>query len=365
LDNKNDYYSNFTLSQEDERTEATALSISDRKRVITIASAGEIPICLYAKTDGEIIAVDSDIRQLYLSQLKYTIVKRIDEIDALRFLGYKKIESSERKNIFDKLINIFPKDLNNFWKQNKEYLYEGVVHTGRYEKFIIKKVKIFNFLFKNAVRQFLLTKNRAQRQVAFNKHFNRWYIRLFFKIIFHPRIFARRGMDPRSLKQRNKNQSVGLQYFNKLRNFCVENPIDENYFFQMHFSGSVNKDSCVPYYLTPEGVKKIKGKKDEIKWIHTDVISYLKHSEEKFDAFHLSNVPDWLTQEKFNELLEEVYRCSEDKARVIWRTLHVNYDVPDKLKKYFIRDEQQERNLELSDRFPFYQLNIFSIAKDC
>jgi len=68
------YLYNFGLSQEDERSEARALDLRPEDRVLSIVSAGEMPLSLLSMGVARVVAVDIDPAQVHLASLKLAAV---------------------------------------------------------------------------------------------------------------------------------------------------------------------------------------------------------------------------------------------------------------------------------------------------
>jgi S-adenosylmethionine:diacylglycerol 3-amino-3-carboxypropyl transferase len=83
------YLYNFGLSQEDERSETLALDLRPADRVLSIVSAGEMPLSLLSMGVAQVLAVDINPAQLHLARLKLAAACTLERSDAIRFLGYR------------------------------------------------------------------------------------------------------------------------------------------------------------------------------------------------------------------------------------------------------------------------------------
>ena len=141
---------NFGLSQEDERSEAAALALGahgGRDRVLSIASAGDMPLSLLALGAESVIAVDVDPRQLHLSRLKVAAVRRLDREEAIRFLGFMPASRQSRRRWLREVLPALPPDARLFWEWHEEDAAGGAIWAGRYERYISWLMRLVKPLF--------------------------------------------------------------------------------------------------------------------------------------------------------------------------------------------------------------------------
>ena len=75
----------------------------------------------------------------------------------------------------------------------------------------------------------------------------------------------------------------------------------------------------------------------------------------KFTKIHISNIGDWQSVEKMNELFRLIHEKTVPGARAVMRYIHLNHHVPKTLPE-LEADYTLGRTLELSDRYPFYSV---------
>ena len=88
------------LSQEDERSETLALDLRPADRVLSIVSAGEMPLSLLSMGVAQVLAVDINPAQLHLARLKLAAACTLERSDAIRFLGYRDGVPDQRHDWF-------------------------------------------------------------------------------------------------------------------------------------------------------------------------------------------------------------------------------------------------------------------------
>jgi S-adenosylmethionine-diacylglycerol 3-amino-3-carboxypropyl transferase len=347
---------NFGVSQEDERTEAAALGLPGG-RVLSVASAGDMPLSLLALGAGRITAVDNDPGQLHLLRLKLGAVRQLERKEAIAFLGFLPAAADARAGWLERVLEALPDASRSFWQAHREVVLEGAIWAGRYERFVRRAVRLVNPLFGSRFRALCACSSVEEQRRLFAARFDGALLRGTFRLVFHPRVFSSRGLDPRSLQHRDRGTSLGDQYFEQFRSLCTRTPAAGNHLLQLHVLGRVLHDGSVPAYLSAAGYERVRRHAGDLSVVEADIVAFLRAQPPgSFDGFHLSNVPDWLPQDDFEALMFAVADAAAPAARVVWRYLHVDRSLPAELRERIRVDEERGRALRQADRFPFYAI---------
>ena len=347
---------NFGLSQEDERTEAAALDLGPDDTVLSIASAGDMPLSLLALGAAHVHAVDVDPAQLHLARLKLAAVLHLDREDATAFLGFAPATRPRRLEWLAHVLSALPEDAEHFWLGHRDEVADGAIWAGRFERYIRRVTRIaLPLVGRRRVEALLGCDSLDEQEAVFTREFDRPLVRALFRVAFHPRLFSRRGMDPRSLAHRDNALSLGDQYFQHFRWLCTRTPIKTNHLLQVMVVGRVLSSDSVPAYLSSDGVKRVRQAADQITFHLRDIEGWLQEAPPgRFSKAHLSNLPDWLDQAGF----ERVTRLAAAKCRrpgaLVWRYIHVDRPLPADLAAVVRVDADKGRRLREQDRFPFY-----------
>jgi S-adenosylmethionine-diacylglycerol 3-amino-3-carboxypropyl transferase len=353
----------FGLSQEDERTEAAVLDLAG-KRLLCVASAGEMPLSLLALGAGQVTAVDHDPGQLHLLRLKLGAVRQLERPEAIAFLGYLPAAAGARARWLGKVLDALPDGSASFWLAHRETALEGAIWGGRYERFVRRAVRLVNPLFGSRFRALFACASVQEQQRLFRERFEGAALRATFRLVFHPRVFAARGMDPRSLEHRDRTTSLGDQYFEQFRALCTTTLAADNYLLQLHVLGRVLHADTVPAYLSATGFERVRRHAADLSLVEADLIEFLRAAPSgSFHGYHLSNVPDWLSQDQFDALMFAVAHAAAPGARVVWRFLHIDRALPAELGERIRIDADRGGTLRHADRFPFYAIVPASIDR--
>ncbi len=348
---------NFGFSQEDERTEAEALGLPGG-RVLSIASAGDMALSLVALGAEHVVEVDTDQAQIHLCHLKVAAVRCLSSDEAIAFLGLVPATSAERELWLQRVDSVLPPSSRAFWQANREQVARhGVIWAGRYEQFVRKVMRVIGPFLKGPTTDLVRCADLPCQEQVFSRRFDGWALRGLFRIVFHPAVFSRRGMDPRSLAHREGTLPLGEQYFRRLRAFCTATPARENPWLQLHFLGRVVGPQAVPTYLSPAGFEAARKGLANLEVVHGDVMAFLENAPDgTANRFHLSNVPDWFSQADFEALMRLIGRKTDRPARLVWRYLHVDRQLPEDLAEAIRIDRAWGSSLAGRDRFPFYSV---------
>lgn len=353
----------FGLSQEDERTEAAALALPGG-RVLSIASAGDMALSLLALGAESVVAVDVALPQLHLGELKRAAVLALSREEAIRFLGFLPAAPAQGRAWMPAVLAVLPPASRTFWSEASRRAPHGAIWAGRYERYVGVLRALLRPVAGWRFRALLACETVEEQAAVFGRVLDRPLLRAAFAVAFHPRLYVRRGMDPRGLQHRDPGQSLGAQYFHWFRQTCTATPVRENHLLQLHLLGRVREAAAVPAYLTEAGVRAVRERPDAVSFVHASLLDYLAGAPRgRFDRFHLSNVPDWLPFEAFERLLSLIGEKAAPPARLIWRSLHRDYRVPARLRSVITTDPVLGEALRSRDRFPVYRVVPAQVAR--
>ena len=356
---------NFGLSQEDERTEAAALALGAGDRVLSIASAGEMPLSLLALGAERVTAVDIDPAQLHLTALKLAASRALEREAMLGFLGYVPTPGDVRRAALRATLPLLSDEARAYWQAREHLVTRGVIWQGRYERYIRRLVAlVVPVLGRKRIEGLFATGGLDAQSAHFDREIGRPLVHAVFRIAFDPRIFGKRGMDPRSLQHRDRAESLGDQYFGKFRAFCTRWPARANHHLQLTLLGRLVDASATPACFTTEGIAALRERHASLRLVCSDLRAHLAaEAVGSYDKVHLSNLADWLSASEFDALLRTRARRIASPGRAVWRYLHTRRAVPEDLRGIVCADEPLGRRLADDDRFPFYGVVPLAIAR--
>jgi S-adenosylmethionine-diacylglycerol 3-amino-3-carboxypropyl transferase len=349
---------NFGLSQEDERTEVAALEPGPGDRVLSIASAGDMPLSLLAHGVARVDAVDIDAAQLHLLRLKAAAVEALEREQAMRFLGFLPAAGDERGVWLRAVLSCMPEASRAFWSAEERAVRAGAIWAGRYERYVRTLARLaIPFVGRRRVEGLFACTSLQEQRCYFDTHFERSRYRALFRLAFHPKVFSSRGMDPRSLRHRDSRLSLGDAYFEQFRALCTGTLARDNHLLQITLLGRVLSPDVAPHYLSAEGFEAARRALDRLRVRHVGLVEHLRSVPDRsIDKAHLSNFGDWLSQEAFDEVVRLVAAKMSSSGRLVWRYIHVDRAVPSEVAHRVRTDRALGDRLRAEDRFPFYAI---------
>jgi S-adenosylmethionine-diacylglycerol 3-amino-3-carboxypropyl transferase len=347
----------FGISQEDARTEFNALDLSPGDSVLCIASAGEIPMNLAAMADVKIVAADISVNQIRLCRLKQLTAVKSDEITGASFLGYMDMKRKTREEFFYELID---KNLNGddskFWKKNLCVINRGVINAGKFEIFLHTISSFLRLIAgkNNLYRLFDCTSTYEQKEI-FEKKIDGPLAEGFFRLVFHPWVYTNLGIDPAGLTHFGI-RNIGKFFYQRFRDFCCNTPSRTNFFLQYSLFKKILFPEALPEYLQPVFRDRFSRNGCNIEYIISPVNEVLRTKEAgTFNKIHISNISDWLSVDKMNELFRLIRDKTLPGARAVMRYVYLKHPIPLSLPD-LEADYETGRILEYSDRNPFFSI---------
>ncbi|MGA7690057.1 MAG: DUF3419 family protein [Jiangellales bacterium] len=346
----------FGLSQEDEHIESVALGMPGGS-VLSVTSAGDMALSLRALGAERVTGVDIEPSQNHLARLKQAAVLTLDPLDAAGLLGYRRADPGRRSVWFEEVRPFLPPGSQMWWGQHLQLVLSGAVWAGRFESFVRRVVRALRPLLEPRFRALLEAPDLASQREVFNRRLDLPPVRGLFRVAFTPRVFARRGMDPRSLQFHDPTRSLGAEYFARFRDMCTSSPARANPYLQLFTMGEVVYPEALPAFLTPQGATALRSDPGAVRFVDADITRHLA-TEPKgtYNRFHLSNVTDWLPADAFDELLTTIAGRSARPARLVWRAIHVDRGIPDTLTGTITTNREWGKQLRAHDRFPIYAI---------
>jgi S-adenosylmethionine-diacylglycerol 3-amino-3-carboxypropyl transferase len=354
---------NYGLSQEDALTELAALDVRPGDRLLAVASGGEMPLNLLALRDVRIVAVDVAPAQLSLARLKQAACLGLEPSEAAAFLGFTGAPAGFRRRLFDRVSAGLDDGDRRFWNANMSALEAGPIRAGRFETFLGKvRFASLAVVKRKRLRDLFELGSPEERREFFDRFLGTPLLRGLFKLAFHPRVYRKRGIAAQGLIHGRPDGASGF-FYGRFKDFCTATSPRRNYYLQFCFFGRVLFPEALPEYLTEEGTRRLRDRRDGIEWRLSSFEAALETAQPgAFNKFHLSNIGDWMSRREFAAVLASVAAKSGPSGRAAVRHIHLDHPVPEELRGRLARDDRRGEDLMRLDRFPFYRLVVLEAA---
>jgi len=291
-------------------------------RILSIASSGDNVLALLTLDPKEIVAVDLSAPQLACLEIRIAAFKELDYPRLCEFLGIQ--PSQNRVEIYQNLLkrHLSVKTIA-FWDERLSEIRNGIIHAGKFERYLrlFGKWVLPLVHSHSTINELLKEKSQQERMKFYEEKWDHWRWRLLFKVFFSRFVMGRAGRDPSFFN--HVEGTVGERILARSKHALTECPTHQNPFLHYILKGNFSMDN-LPRYLRQEHFDAIQSKINRITLVQgpaTDV-------EGGFDAFNLSDVFEYMSQEEFTACYEKLIRQAKPKARIAYWNMLVPRSCP-------------------------------------
>ena len=309
----------YSQCWEDTEVLLESLNIQENDICFGILSAGDNVFSMLAENPEKVVALDISFPQIALAKLKKEVFNSFSYDEMLEFMGVTK--SDRRIEMYDRIKENLDKEVKEYWDFNREAIENGIIHTGKFEKFFkIFREKILPFVHNRKRVEKLLEDKPEQERVDYDdKYWNKFRWKLMFKLFFSKYIVGKLGRDKEFFRYAEKNISEEMKERSRYA-LCELSP-HENPYINYILTGNYRKD-CLPYFLRKENFDKIRKNIHKVEIIQSSVEEYLDKIDFKIDKFNLSDIFEYMSVENYSKLMEKIYdNANEDALLTYWNLI--------------------------------------------
>lgn len=331
------------------------LKLAPGARILSIASAGDNSFSLLTTGAKEVVAVDLNPVQLYLIELKKAAIQNLDREAYLQFIGFR--PSKQRKEVLNTLKTSLTSEANQYWEKHEALVLEGLVHSGKFERYFQLFVRRVLPLIhsQKKVRALLADKSKAEQQQFYDRKWNTWRWKALFRIFFSRWVMGRLGRDPAFLKE--VEVSVGKTIYQQAERQLTAQHAHHNWMLHYALTGEFGQH--LPHYVLPENYSTVKANLANLKLVQGGIETAIQLGE-KFDAFNLSNIFEYLPESITEQMGEQLFNAANPGARFAYWNLMVPRSLaallPEKLKAGTAENHPHDRGF-------FYRQFHLDVAK--
>ena len=181
----------FAQVLEDADIEIAALSGVMDGRIAVVTSGGCTALSLLAEGTGEVHAVDLNMTQNDLTELKAVAAKSLPWSELLTFLGARPGDPDQRRLTYEGLRDQLSPHARKYFDSRPKMIRGGVLHAGITEKFMTGLVATLRRgIVRNGVmEQILMAPDLATQQRLWEEGWDNRRWRTFLKTLFNLRVF--------------------------------------------------------------------------------------------------------------------------------------------------------------------------------
>jgi S-adenosylmethionine-diacylglycerol 3-amino-3-carboxypropyl transferase len=325
------------------------LNLPSKSNILSIASGGDNSFSLLTTGAKQVVAVDISETQLLLVELKVEAIKQMDRVSYMQFIGFLELSKEKRVQKYNALKPNLSAKCIEYWDTSIAVLEDGIVHQGKFEKYFqIFAKKVLPFIHSQKKIDKLLAPKSAEDQLDFfNKKWNTWRWRTFFKAFFSRFVMGRLGRDKAFLKE--VKGSVSEFILNQAQGHLSTVNAQNNFMLNYALTGSFR--DALPHYVREGNYEIVKVNINNLKLVKGLAQDAIKEHG-PFDGFNLSNIFEYLDLDTFKELQKNLIDGGTKNAKYAYWNLMVDRFMSDN-KELALTNQTQKFNTK--DKGFFYK----------
>jgi S-adenosylmethionine-diacylglycerol 3-amino-3-carboxypropyl transferase len=341
---------------EDPEMDRIAFKIKPGDTIFSITSGGCNALAFLVDDPDKVICLDMNRFQNYLLSIKISAFKTLTYEETLEFFGVR--PSKRRWEFYEKIKSQLPEEEQIYWRSKKADIDRGLIHCGKYERYMHLLKRIFRILIgKKIIDDLFNSRDAEERRIIYETRWDNFRWRLFCRI-FLSRSFAGILFDKAFYKYLDTNFSFESYYRSAIKKVVTQLPVRENYFLAYILLGNYINDN-LPVYLKRENYELISQRVDRIQIVTSGCMEYLSSlPPSSISKFNFTNIFEWISLEEFMLLLLETIRTAKDGAILTYRNHLVTRNRPESIADQIIPDTQLSSRLHEMDRSFIYKAYV-------
>ncbi len=314
---------------EDPAVDRIALEISPADTVFSITSGGCNVLAFLLDNPRKVIALDINPYQNYLLDLKMAAFRTLGYEDLLGFLGVR--ECFKRMELYERVRSELRKCSKIYWDTQADKIKQGIIHCGRYEKYMaLLRTAVTRLMGFQLIQKFFVTEDTLTRAELFQKEWENRRWQLITRILLSRRMMSLL-FDKRFFTYVDGDFSFGDHFSGRVRKALVDLPPQHNPFLSYILRGKFD-EGALPLYLRAENYPIIRSRLDRITLVFDSCERYFAGLPDScISKFNFTNIFEWMGEEAFERLLRETCRIGRDGSILTYRNLLVPRERPPRL----------------------------------
>ena len=285
--------------------------VAQGRRLLSISSAGDNSLALLTLDPSEVVSIDIDRIQLAALDLRSRAFETLDHDEVLAFLGVH--EDCHRLAVYQRLRPALAKPSRAFWDSTPKAVREGIIHSGRFERYIRLFRAIFPRRARAAFGRLAEANSVAERARIYDEECDDFFWRLVTSVAFSPKAISmfdyhRRYFDDVTI-------SVVRAMRGRLRRALTAAPWTTSPYLTYFLTGNYSP-GALPLYLRPQFHSIIQSRIHRLSLHNLDVAA--ASSLGRFSGFNLSNIFEHVRPDDVDTTYRGVLAAAEDEARLAY-----------------------------------------------
>ena len=337
---------------EDSKLLTAALAPSG-KQCVSIGSAGDNSFALLAAGAASVTAVEMNPAQIACIELRKAAYLTLDHSKFLELLGSR--PSTRRQEHFQACRNLLPPEIQTFWDAKQHEIDMGIASAGKFERYFEKfRKRVLPLAHpRSRVLSLLEKRNSDDRSSFYNDHWNNRRWNWIFKLFFSRKVMGALGRDPEFFKY--VEGSVAERILSRTRHALVHLDPSENPYLHWILTGT--HGAALPEALEEKNYEPIRKAlaADRLNIVNAPLEDLLERSDAPaYDAFNLSDIFEYMSEENTAALLEKIHTASNPGARLAYWNMLAPRSRPDSMSHLLKPLSAEADELSQQDRAFFY-----------
>jgi S-adenosylmethionine-diacylglycerol 3-amino-3-carboxypropyl transferase len=331
------------------------LDVQPGDTCLSIASAGDNTLALLSKQPARVIALDMSAAQLACLELRVAAYRTLAHGELLELMGSR--PSARRADLYFRCRNQLTSEVRRFWDARSSEIAAGIGGAGKFERyFALFRQCVLPLVHSRAsIARLLHGGTYKERQIFYEQQWDTWRWRTMFQLFFSRAVLGRKGRDPRFFQYVEGN--VADRLLARVRQGLTEvNPAQNSY---IQWILTVHHTTALPYALRAENFEAIRANLDRLEWRRSSLEDFLSSADQSsIDCFNLSDVFEYMSEENYIRLLEQLVRVGRPAGRLAYWNMLVPRSRPAVLASSLHPHAQLAQSLHQRDKACFYSAFI-------
>ncbi|MDE7264089.1 MAG: BtaA family protein [Anaeroplasmataceae bacterium] len=286
------------------------------KKILSIASALDNSLAFLENDEVEVLAVDSNLSQVYLSNLKITAIRLLSYKEFLIFLGF---QAGDSVKLYGTIKDHLDPHTREYFDSRPFLIKNKLIHAGRFEHYfhLFKRRILPLVASKKRIQQFMSCTSLEEQVKQYKKYINNFRFKILFHVFFSKKVMSKLGRD-KSFFTYSKG-ALANQLKERVELGLMSNLNCTNPYLQY---AMLNQYKELPYYAKEDVFYKIKRNISHITVAHQSFEeALLEHKE--FDFMNLSDIFEYMPEDisGYEELIKKA--CNPYAKICFWNMMNL------------------------------------------
>lgn len=327
------------------------------RRCLSIGSAGDNSFSLLATGAQHVTITEMNPAQIACIKLRMAAYQNLTHSEFLTLLGET---DGDRVSLFEKCLPLLDDATRDYWQHFPEHIQQGFGRIGKFESyFTLFREKMLPWVHsQKKVLSLLEPRLEKERDQFYEQSWNTWRWRLLFKCFFSRFVMGRLGRDPAFFKY--VEGSVADRILTRTRHALVSLDPSENPYLKWILTGRYG--TSLPHALREENFDTIRSNIHQITINPHPIESVLENTPHPFDAYNLSDIFEYMSEENTTKLLKSIHTHSTQGARLAYWNMLAPRSRPDSMENSLRPLTELSNRLFEQDKAFFYSAFIVEEA---